>query len=614
MTGKGLAVAWVVAAVAAVAAAPAGAAQKLRAFDSCPSLVRYASAHASAATPLPSVTREPTTAAPAPTAESDAGAGGEKTPSDVSTTNVQEAGVDEPDVVKVDGGHLLAVANGVLYAIDARAATPKIVGSLTLPAGQGHELLVRDGRALAIARGPVSDLPIPLPGPVADGGRVAPEIMPYAPPTTVLAELDVRDPAAMRVVRTLTFDGVPVGSRLTGSTARVVVTSSPRYAVHPAARETVAGWVPTATLAGRGLAKPVQRRLVPCQRVRRPKAFSGTGLLTVLTVDVERGLPAIDSDAVMADADTVYAAPRGLYVATQRWEADQAAAATAIHRFDTAQADATGYDASGSVPGALLSQFALSEHEGVLRVASTRERDSIVTTLQPREGKLAQLGQVTGLGPDERIRGVRFLGPIGYVVTFRQTDPLYTVDLSDPAHPKVAGELKILGYSAYLHPIGDGLLLGIGQDATEQGRTLGTQVSLFDVSDPASPRRVDQRTFGSWAWSAAESDHHAFLWWPATRLAVLPVSMDGFSGALGLRVGRSAIADAGRATGPGGVAFSRATVVGERIFLVAPESGIQVASLDGLGAQDWIAFPSAPPQPVVGVAKGSSGSASPASE
>ncbi len=578
--------------LAALAATSADAATpRLRAFDSCPALVRYASGHAHAvARPAPTATAGPE-ARPAPAATPNA----EAAPDDVSTTNVQEAGVDEPDLVKSDGRHLFAIAAGTLYAVDARTATPRIVGTLTLPGGFDHQLLVHEGRALVIAREQMDVGPLPRPLPVAGaagassaGRATAPampvgplppigDIAPYVPPRTVLAEVDLRDPARMAVVRTLAFDGAPVGARLTGATARVVVASAPRFAIEPAARDRVAGWVPTATLAGRGLARPQTRRLVACRHVRRPPAFSGTGLLTVLTVDVDRGLPAIDSDAVMTDAEIVAASPRSLYVATPRWD-PAASTTTTIHRFDTSAADATTYASSGAVPGTLLSQFALSERDGVLRAASTTDRESLVTTLRQRDGRLEQLGQVGGLGPDERIRAVRFLGPVGYVVTFRQTDPLYTVDLADPERPRVAGELKLLGYSAYLHPIADGRLLGVGQDATEQGRVTGTQVSLFDVSDPARPVRVARHDLGLGSWSEAESDHHAFLWWPATRLAVLPVSQHAFTGALGLRVGAGGIAEAGRVAGDGGAPVRRATVVGDRLFLLG-DTAMQVVSL-----------------------------------
>ncbi len=130
-----------------------------------------------------------------------------------------------------------------------------------------------------------------------------------------------------------------------------------------------------------------------------------------------------------------------------------------------------------------------------------------------------------GLGVTEQIHSVRYLSAdLAAIVTFRQTDPLYLVDTSDPTAPTVAGELKIPGVSTYLHPIEDGWLLGVGQDATDDGRTTGLQLSLFDVSDPTDPRRVDNLTWKG-GYSPAEYDHHAFLHWPATGQVVLPLEL-----------------------------------------------------------------------------------------
>ena len=198
-----------------------------------------------------------------------------------------------------------------------------------------------------------------------------------------------------------------------------------------------------------------------------------------------------------------------------------------------------------------MNQWSLSEDKGVLRVASTEEptwwnpgpqeqSESFVTTLGEQGGALVQLGRVGGLGKGERVYAVRFVGDTGYVVTFRRVDPLYTLDLSTPSRPAVLGELKIRGYSAYLHPLGGDLLLGIGQDASDEGRVLGTQLSLFDVSNLRRPVLLRTHALGS-SWSEAESDHHAFLWWGPSRLAVLPVQAYNekpFVGAVGFRVGR----------------------------------------------------------------------------
>jgi uncharacterized secreted protein with C-terminal beta-propeller domain len=216
-----------------------------------------------------------------------------------------------------------------------------------------------------------------------------------------------------------------------------------------------------------------------------------------------------------------------------------------------------------------------------------------VTTLRERAGALTPVGRVGGLGKGERVYAVRFMGDVGYVVTFRQIDPLYTIDLSSPARPAVRGELKIRGYSAYLHPVGDGWLLGIGQDATDDGRVLGVRASLFDVSDLRRPRRLDAVSLGR-SWLIAEHDHHAFLWWPRSRLAVVPVvAADAlpFSGALGLRVTSGGLSVAGRVAHPsaGESPVLRSLIVGRALYTISAE-GVQASSLATLADLGFARF------------------------
>jgi hypothetical protein len=356
-------------------------------------------------------------------------------------------------------------------------------------------------------------------------------------------------------------------------------------------------------------------RVVACRAVRRPATFSGMNMITVLTVDLERGLPAVDSDALMTDADIVYASTGSLYVATHRWldpftvgEREQPPdnMRTAIHRFEASERGSTTYKSSGEVRGFLLSQWALSEHAGHLRVASTtvpswwgdgEESESFVTVLREDGGRLGEVGRVGGLGRGEQIYAVRFIGDVGYVVTFRQVDPLYTLDVSAPTAPRVLGELKIRGYSAYLHPVGEDLLIGVGQDATAEGRALGTQLSLFDVSDLRNPRRLHQLALTESS-SEVEYNHHAFLYWPATGLTVIPVQQwsreDVFIGAAGFRVDPSGIADLGRLSHPVRDEWMgqirRSFVVGARVFTVS-ESGILASPIDTLRGGAWLPFP-----------------------
>jgi uncharacterized secreted protein with C-terminal beta-propeller domain len=376
----------------------------------------------------------------------------------------------------------------------------------------------------------------------------------------------------------------------------------------------VASWLPTYRIRRAGAKAGKPHPLVQCRHVRRAAAFSGLGLLTVLTVDLGKGLEPVDSLAVMTDGRIVYASPESLYVATEQWadrpSPDQPTQArdgvsTEIHKFDISSPTRTQYRGSGRVSGYLLSQWSLSEHRGVLRVVSTespawwgagRETESFLTTLRGRDGALVQAGRIGGLGKGERVYAVRFAGDVGYVVTFRQIDPLFTIDLAVPERPRVLGELKISGYSAYLHPIGGDLLLGIGQDASEEGRPLGTQLSLFDVSDLRRPTRLHRESLGP-GWSEAESDHHAFLYWPRTGLVVVPFEQR----AVGYRVGRArGIDPVGRIEHEAGrlpftPAIRRSLVVRNAVLTVS-DAGVESSSLGTLAKLGWAAFPP-PPQP-----------------
>jgi len=588
-------------------AGTAAKASRLVAFSSCGALLDYAKTQAArlvgpwgfGAVAAATGTRE---AAP-------------KQGVDYSGTNVQEAGVDEPDLVKTNGETLFAVANGMLNAVDV-GERPRLLDTLKLDTGWSHELLLHGDRLLVLSRGGFWAEPLPA---------VAARMAPYVPSKSVLVEVDVSNPKALRVVRTLTLDGAYVAARLVGRSVRIVASSqvpetlpfeapandtpearaaAREHNQHVLASSRVASWLPHYSIKRRGQAAGKPRPLVQCRRVTRPAAFSGLGMLTVLTVDLAKGLEPVDSVAVMTDARIVYASPESLYVATERWDerpdpdkpnVQQTGVTTALHKFDISNPSKTYYRASGRVPGYLLSQWSLSEYRGILRVVSTEtpawwgpgdESESFLTTLRQKQDGLVQAGRVGELGKGERVYAVRFVGDVGYVVTFRQIDPLYTVDLADADRPRVLGELKIAGYSAYLHPIGGDLLLGIGHDADQQGRRLGIQLSIFDISSLRRPALLHHASLGP-GWSEAESDHHAFLFWPKAGLVVIPLEQR----AVGFHVGRArGIDKIGQVEHPRNAAVRRSLVVGDAVLTVS-DAGVRSSSLATLADQGWAAFP-----------------------
>ncbi|MEA2170559.1 MAG: hypothetical protein QOF76_3859 [Solirubrobacteraceae bacterium] len=600
----------------AVLAPAAQARPALKRFKNCQQLVGYAQRHAQGYQPggPPGQFRpQPVfTGGPEGTVAPTAAAGGSEDAADgsYSVTNNQEQGVFEPDIVKTDGTHIYTVANGILHVIDTSNAAPAEIGTLTLTdPGYNDQLLLFHGRLL-----------IAGPDPTGSG--------------TVLRLVDVSDPAHPAELRRLVVDGQLLAERRTAGTVRVVLTSIPRAIAYPqtAVPDRPVAWTPRGTFIRSVSGRTSTRRIVACGHVRRPASFSGLESLTVLTIDMTSSPPTqdpVDADVVMSSGDTVYASATNLYVATHRYEPQLEDRTdgdvpdnetTQLHRFSLDDANNTTYRATGSLPGFVLNQFSLSEDKDILRVATTTtppwftqgESQSAVTTF---DQDLHKVGSVDGLGKGERIYAVRFLGDAGYVVTFRQTDPLFTLDLSDPAHPALKGELVLPGFSSYLHPIAGDRMIGIGTGPNDDNSASGLQLSLFDVSDLANPRLEKRITIANGS-SVAQYDHHAFLWWAPKNLAVLPVDQydsssccfattppqpgstspgkpraaiapsGGFQGAIGYTVGAGNIAEAGRV---GGASVQRTLIVNNRLYSLTYTS-LKASSLDDfsdLGEVDW---------------------------
>jgi hypothetical protein len=576
-------------------------------------------------------------------------AAGSATPA-YSGTNDYTAGVDEPDLVKTDGHRIVTIAGSTLEVIDA--ASRRVTGTLNLASagiqgGGAANLLLSGDHALVFV--PYASL-FGAGGSAGTAARYGSRFL--------LVDLTGKP----RVIASYSIDGSMVDARQVGSVVRVVTDSAPAIvfpnlpdattnAKRVAAYRAAAGqagldaWLPGYESSGGGTQISGH---VPCTALSRPKTYSGTNLLTVLTFDLSANkFGTGDPVSVVADGDTVYGTTSSLYVASDGMgtalpygvmepytPVSQARQQTQVYRFDITQPGAPRFVASGTVPGYLLNQYSMSEWNGFFRIATTtgtswaladgepsgaRTSSSAVYELTTSGPDMRIVGKVTGLGSTERIYSVRFMGPVGYVVTFRQTDPLYTLDLSDPATPRVVGALGLTGYSAYLDPVSASQLIGVGQRADVQGHVLGTQVSLFDVSDLAAPARLATYSL-PWSTSQAQFDPHAFLYWPADQLVVVPIQTSGGfaatgtiapspplatqppptptstpeSGALVLRISGSRITVVGfirpPQSGVYGLSVERSLVIGQTLWTVS-DNGVLASDLATLRPQAWLPFP-----------------------
>ncbi|MFA1549514.1 beta-propeller domain-containing protein [Actinomadura chokoriensis] len=514
-------------------------------------------------------------------------------PQEHSTTNSHEPGADEPDLVKTDGRRIVAVAKQRLHVIDP--ATREITHTLRLPGSDRFdhdELLLSGDRALVLTdRTPAVPFDRrPAPGSTGRATRLT------------LVDLS----GAPRIIGTMTSDTGYLDARQNGSTVRVVVRSEPKIDFpggtdrEDAIEENrVEVWkAPLDSWLPRFRLDDGTSYRIPCDQVSRPSAYKGSSVLTVLTVDMGKGLGDAQPIAVTADGSTVYGTGKSLYVTGRPQQPFSPPAKkpaepdTDIYKFDLSGSGRPRYVAYGSVKGFLLNQYSMSEHDGNLRLATTTDRNGATSqssayVLAQHGARLDQIGRIDGLGKGERIHSVRFIGPTGYVVTFRQTDPLYVLDLTGPRRPRRTGELKITGYSAYLHPTADGKLLGVGQDAETSGRTTGLQISLFDVS--GAPRRVDAYKLPG-ATAQVEFDSHAFLYWPKSGLTVVPAARgDGTPAeALALKVTGTSITKVGTVRQPRG-GIVRSLVVGDTLWTFSDE-GAHAADASTLRKAGWLPY------------------------
>ncbi len=439
-----------------------------------------------------------------------------------STTNTQVEGVDEADIVKTDGKYLYYAGSNALRII--RAEGPKLseVSTIKLPDDKYVREIYVDGDRLVLLGNrseydgdrfypmtkeepaPAVDLPgdSPVSSVAVDidmGGRI---IYPGYGKSFAFADIyDIKDPGKPNLVKSHEMEGHYQSSRKSGDHLYLITNTGWSGGVLPLLRDTARG------------EKAVEMNIADIMVMPEPISPGYIVLSAINITDNSR----TEVEAVTAHGSTVYMNESALYLAADGYDGT-----TEITKFKIDGMN-IGYAGSGKVKGSLLNQFSMDEFEGNLRVATTLWEEG--NNLFVLDGSLNVMGSVTGLAKGETIYSVRFMGDKGYVVTFRTIDPLFVFDLSDPRAPRVTGELKIPGFSNYLHPVGDGLILGIGMETRELferdalGREAvvgfrqgGLKISLFDVSDMGKPKEITNLVIGeSGSYSEALYNHKAVM-------------------------------------------------------------------------------------------------------
>lgn len=452
-------------------------------------------------------------AAPAPSVQYSVSKDSSGGASDFSSTNIQVAGVDEGDFLKNDGKYIYQIYDNSLYISEVFPVSDGRIASVTNIAGTPSELFLQ-GDSLVVFSSQYDNLLMP----VKPGEE---EIRQDITDATVYDVSDRNDPQVVREVR---LPGSYENSRMIRDMVYVLTRESPSYQDPH---------IPVIVENGEIVTHPS----VWCP----PIPLSSYVVYTLSSFSLTGTEPPKASSFVMGWDNTLYVSPENAYLAYQKWmpywftakiSEESNGDETVIHRFSLNNGNVS-YEATGTVPGSLLNQFSLDEYAQNLRIATTDSRyegDEWITdnNVYVLSSNLTTMGKLEHLAKGERIYSARFVGDLLYLVTFEQMDPLYVIDLSNPNQPGILGELKIPGYSDYLHPYDANHIIGIGKDTAESewGGLVpaGVKIALFDVSDMNNPREVDSRIIGEKdSSSAVLSDHRAFLLDTNRSIMVLPV-------------------------------------------------------------------------------------------
>ncbi len=450
-----------------------------------------------------------------------------------STTNIQVAGVDEPDTVKTDGDYIYTTStmqNGyyyyygssptetinTVYILNADPNNPKVTSkieldNMTQPAGL---FLSQDGNRLVVL---ASKYQLYAYG-AERSDAAMPTLLSYQSDVyTFINVYDVSNKATPILVRNFTFSGSYFNSRMIGNNVYAVVSQ-------PAMLYNGIVTLP-AVYEGKNTYDAAASSIYYADMNDTSYSFTSFYGLNIL----DDSSQPTNMTVLMGGASTMYVSPDNIYVTYPEWD-QNIGQYTSIYRVKINGLQLT-FEAQGSVPGIVLNQYSMDEYNGNFRIATNWYAETQISNVYILNHELSVTGKLEGLAPNENLHSVRFMGNKCYLVTFQKTDPLFVIDLTQPNNPTVLGELKIPGYSDYLHPYDETHLIGVGKEAVEaqEGNFAwyqGLKLALFDVGDVSNPQQLSNYVIGNRGTdSAALVDPKAFLFDKSKGLLVIPVSL-----------------------------------------------------------------------------------------
>ena len=446
-----------------------------------------------------------------------------------SKTNVQVEGVDEADIVKTDGNFIYYLTNSELTITDVNNVKLASKVEFDNKEFSPQEIFLKDNKIVVIG---ITNRKVEKKN-IANTEEYYPTNETY----TTAKIYNIEDRTNPKLERTIELEGYYLSSRMIGDNV-YLISNKNIYAYlcnyYKATQldeeEFKPKYVDTAT------GESIKSINFDC--IYYIPEFEDTNYLNIAAFNITNNEPA-SINSYLGAGNQMYASSTNLYITKTKYNYDdETDINTEIYKFNLKDATCT-FSKTGEVPGSVLNQFSMDENNGYFRIATTDstswDSESNTNNLYVLNENLEIVGKVEGLAPGERIYSVRFMGNRAYMVTFVQTDPLFVIDLSDPTNPTVLGELKIPGYSTYLHPYDENHLIGFGENTKvvnygygDQVVTDGMKIALFDVTDPNNPTEMYSVNIGEeGTYSELLNNHKALLFSKDKNIIAFPISITG---------------------------------------------------------------------------------------